>query len=864
MIPLLEILPNGEGTRVRRDRLEVLGALMQAPGVDPLFREEVIRVPPRHPVFWWQCEVEACECVARDAGFCTEHSQQWAHQRGHLARARFAETAEPVETSVGVEVHQCRVCRHRPASARSHGLCDRHRTMWLRAGRPLVEEWAARQGPFRSFGRCQVSACPELAQSPLGLCVAHRSRYPRDGSPGNAHLPTGWWRRLEPQGLPVPVFADDEVAFRRWCTTAGAVQRAGVVNLLGLQPLVRAEVQWVLFAHTQQRNAPRWTLSSLQHLVELCRAKQVASLFDLAPAAGGTPHLEGHADTRVRMVLREAVDGLRTIYYSPADTRDAGFLETDHFGRRFPDSRSFFDLSAVTQRWLRDLLWDHLAGLLQSPRCPRSRGPFDNYRRAVVALSAFLEVDAPDGGHDPAALGEEHAQRFVADQRHRARHGLASLGLHRSDGKPSTVTDITCRATFNHVRALAHRALETGATEQIGLPRTFVTALPVGGADPKRSRSPFSDELARALADEANLCRLAEVHDPNDRGLRDVWETIVLTGRRCSEVLGLRLDCIGRYRGLAMLWHDQTKVGRYDQAIRIPEHLYTRLDARRAITLARFEDRYGRPPASQERAAMALFPTHIRNQQFDRRLSYTTFNSAFRAWVDSLDVGPAVPHQARHTLATNLLRAGATLAHIRRYLGQVSDRMAEHYAHVAHSDLEDVLNAVWVAGPGSPAPGTVLSGEHPLSKDEALALALDLSRRSTPTEGGFCTFQPVVSGGACPWNLDCANCDKFVLSGADLLYWRRKQEQWRTIAERAPDDATADYLHQVFEPTARAIDGLESALAGLGLLDEALALDLRRPQDYFHRLWSTGFRAAELGQIDPARARDDAKMTDPV
>jgi len=66
------------------------------------------------------------------------------------------------------------------------------------------------------------------------------------------------------------------------------------------------------------------------------------------------------------------------------------------------------------------------------------------------------------------------------------------------------------------------------------------------------------------------------------------------------------------------------------------------------------------------------------------------------------------------------------------------------------------------------------------------------------------------------------------MTGADLLYWRRKREQWHSLAERAPDDATADYLHSVFEPTARAIDGLEKALAGLGLLDDALALDMRR------------------------------------
>ncbi|WP_260868021.1 hypothetical protein [Streptomyces sp. SAJ15] len=96
--------------------------------------------------------------------------------------------------------------------------------------------------------------------------------------------------------------------------------------------------------------------------------------------------------------------------------------------------------------------------------------------------------------------------------------------------------------------------------------------------------------------------------------------------------------------------------------------------------------------------------------------------------------------------------------------------------------------------------------------------------------------------------MDRHNCDKFVLSGADLVYWHRKREQWRVLAERAPGGATADYLHQVFEPTARAIDGLEKALSTVGLLDETLALDLRRPQDNFGRVWSTAFRAHELSR----------------
>ena len=124
--------------------------------------------------------------------------------------------------------------------------------------------------------------------------------------------------------------------------------------------------------------------------------------------------------------------------------------------------------------------------------------------------------------------------------------------------------------------------------------------------------------------------------------------------------------------------------------------------------------------------------------------------------LDGLDLGGNVAHQARHTLATKLLAAGASLAHIRKYLGHVSDRMAEHYAKVSHSDLDDLLSAVWVAGPGSASPGELLSGSAaPISRQEAMTLALDLSRRSTPAEGGFCTWQPVVDGGACPWNLDC-------------------------------------------------------------------------------------------------------------
>ena len=55
------------------------------------------------------------------------------------------------------------------------------------------------------------------------------------------------------------------------------------------------------------------------------------------------------------------------------------------------------------------------------------------------------------------------------------------------------------------------------------------------------------------------------------------------------------------------------------------------------------------------------------------------------------------------------------------------------------------------------------------------------ARRRTPlptqhaAQGGSCTFQPVVDGGACPFDLDCENCDKFVMSSTGLRVSRSEE-----------------------------------------------------------------------------------------
>lgn len=435
MIPL-SLLPHDEGSRIRRDRLELVIALLNAPGFDPLFRDDVIAMPPLHPVYAWRCTIDGCGRVRRvGTNDCHTHFRQWQAAKSEgTSRADFLFRATPLLAKTGIDWGTCHICPDRPSRRRGSQLCTAHYDSWRkhrnrRGDAADYDQWLVRQEPLPGYGNCLVSVCPGVAETPMGLCAPHRlSYYSQRQRKRDALRAAG-----EEPGSP-DTQSDRNECFRRWCATEDPHYRIGVVNLVGLRPLPRAEMQWGLWAHT-----------------------------------------------RTKMIIGEVTAGLRCVYYSPQDTKNAGFLETEHFGRRFPHTRSNYDLTAVPQRWLRDLLWEHLASILRSPECPRTRGPFDNLRRGCVEFGAFLEVDAPGGGHDPALLREEHGQRFAADLRHRARHGLASLGLKRTDGKPSTVTESVRGLVFNAVRRLLYGALESGEAARIGLDTGVIRSVPGGG-----------------------------------------------------------------------------------------------------------------------------------------------------------------------------------------------------------------------------------------------------------------------------------------------------------------------------------------------------------------------------------------------
>ncbi|WP_167197454.1 tyrosine-type recombinase/integrase [Brevibacterium pigmentatum] len=618
-----------------------------------------------------------------------------------------------------------------------------------------------------------------------------------------------------------------------------------------MESLASWELRYAIQARTEDPDGTKWDMTPMRKLIELMVNRRISSFMDLEVGIGQVRSL-GMNDSRADVIARGIVTYLRVFYSDVESSKEEGILYLDHFGHSIPGMLGTVDLRMIPQRWLRDAAWDYLRFRIEGPNPPRVRAILDTTRRSAIELGAFLEQHSQFRGHRPAELTASDAQSFVRDYRRRMQKGLPSRALKNSDGSSARITANTYRYVLNGARQILRHMVDNFQDESTGLSREFVVEFPFGtiNTGPQR-RAPLSDDTYRAVCDAANLDAFEQNFDASKLGLRDVWETILYTGRRASEIIRLRFDCLQELRGTKVLKFSETKVGLGETSIPIPEVLYQRLQGRQVISRSRIEARLGRSLTAEDEAKVALFPSNVRNPHCLKSISYGGYSSAFRDWITSLDLGPVVNHQARHTIATRLLRAGASTTHIKHFLGHVSERMTEHYVHIANEDLERTLMQVWVDGPGANHPGAATkervhpAGEGGSTVQTSTLTHIDLMKSSSPTEGGLCLYQPVVRGGECPWKLNCSGCKHFVMTGADLVYWRRKREQWLILAEAAPSDSAREYMHEVVEPLNRALKGLEVALRENGLLEEASNLDMRRPQNFFRPIWNHGYEVAE-------------------
>src|ERR1700683_3322539 len=159
------------GRGAGRDRLEILAALISSPSFDPLYRDDIIKIPGGHPIYRWECVVGSCE-RPRTGGsdLCSIHQRDWASQSGHgVGKAAFVAAAVGLERRTGAEEIACRICVKRPAAHNELRLCQRHLARWdLRqrtpGGAADFAQWVSEEQPCFSYGTCAAVVCPNLAE----------------------------------------------------------------------------------------------------------------------------------------------------------------------------------------------------------------------------------------------------------------------------------------------------------------------------------------------------------------------------------------------------------------------------------------------------------------------------------------------------------------------------------------------------------------------------------------------------------------------------------------------------------------------------------------------------------------------------
>ncbi|MGK8507258.1 tyrosine-type recombinase/integrase [Nocardia asiatica] len=630
---------------------------------------------------------------------------------------------------------------------------------------------------------------------------------------------------------------------------------------IGLQ----REIRYALHRHAGTARRTHWNAAGIQSVVDRLAAAEAQSLIDPIideiAAAPDIPRTE-------RRIWTHLPTAARTLVVSAEAAKAAGWFDPVLIGAPpFPDSqgsgvrRKPWRLNAIRQRWLRDLLWDHLSDRALGPtgRRPTS-GRIQLAVNGISLLSEILYQNRQDHGIDPHKLGKKDADMVKAtwDLWFQERIPLSTSS---GSNPPRFLTEVTRRSYMASIKRVLKESRERGrGTQDLD---TFILTLPEYPQPTRNPRPrPLSDEEFQLLVSPANLRALDDA-DTGNVGFSDIWITHAFQGGRISETRKLRLGCVGLI-GAAQpyIWRDIGKVGVIDYGLPCYLPVYQRLLRRQEITrgklraryrdeLQRLDDRGRQQLEATWDREMPLFPGLQRNPDLKLEVSSSTFHVAWTTWLQNLGL-KVTTHQTRATLATSLLNNGAPPALVRQLLGHFSEETLAHYANYSNDLMTRHLQQVWVSGPGMNKPGTVLLRPTALKVDNPASAAARIDLTVVPVEHGLCRYGPVVGGSRCPWEKNCSDgpegpCEHFVLTGADLAYWERKRDAAVHFAEGAPTDETRDYILSQWEPWESVLAGLREALDEHGLLEAAQKLDLRTPvHDYFDPLFSTGWPMSQL------------------
>ncbi|WP_280464543.1 tyrosine-type recombinase/integrase [Nocardia cyriacigeorgica] len=830
---------------------------------------EPIEFPPHHITYGWACRVEGCACTSNATDtrlLCIKHSRALTQVKGSISFEEFLASAEPYRARSGWALVRRSLCRVDgcPREIDLRRYCLRHSNSFDQAQRRGIGEhaWAADQNPLPPLQTCWIDRCVHDARisRTVGaqthtICSSHAQQVDR-WLQSHDRPPADWAGYFDYPYLVASV---------------SAPTARGQLSLIGLPVELQREIRYALHRYANNPRRTQWRPTALQEVVDALAAAGVRSLAEsayteLASSRQGNQRFE-------RRIWQNLPAAARSLTITADISRAEGWFDPLLLGAApFPDSqgprRTPWDLTGVTQQWLRDLLWDYLSdeALKPSGKRPCSGGINDRIT-GIALLSRILEHNRTDHGIHPEMLRKTDAQavKQTWDLWFGEQIPLPTVSAFTRERVLSEAT----RRTFTAAACIVLRlSREKGRT--VAQLDPFIFNLPEYPAPPKKPRPrPLTYDDFQLLVNPDSLRQL-DALDEDNLGYSDIWLAQAFQGGRISETLGLRVGCIGLV-GAAQpyLWRDIAKVGIIDYGMPCYLPVYERLLRRQEATRARLRFRYreqlaelgDRGRAQVEAswdALMPLFPGTTLNPDLTLEISQSWFRQIWTRWFEHLGLTSITTHQTRATLATSLLNNGAPAALVRQLLGHFSEEALAHYANYNSDIVARHLKQVWAASPGMNKPGTILLRPGDLTTENPADAAARIDLTVVPVEHGLCRYGPVVGGATCPYGKNCSEgpkgpCEHFVLTGADLAYWERKRDAAAHFAEGAPSDEARDYILRQWEPWEPVLAGLREVLDELGLLEAAEKLDLRTPvHDYFDPLFSNGWRVAHLSPSPPS------------
>jgi integrase len=832
-------------------------------------KTEPIVFPAHHPTYAWACLVDGCNSMLRDSYpglLCALHFREYKRVKDSLPIEDFIRDAKPLGGhGLGWALKRkpaCTICGS-SREALCSGYCPSHWTVldYSKRRGKTEEAWRRSQRRLPSHPACSIPKCvhdgdrrAELGDSSeLQICISHREQWKK------------WLKNVgrQPGSDSWDLFVVSP-AVRDSVTT---VDTRGRVVLAGLPNRLQCEMRYGIYRHAGNARRTQWQPRDLQKVVDSLVKARVRTLSDPALADLARIVAKSAGERRIWADLPVAA---RSLSVNAEMAKSEGWFDPIIVGTKpfhgtqgQENRRKTWSLNAISQRWLRDILWDHLHNEALKPAGKRATsGSVYTRITGLALLSLILRQNRADHGNDPTKLAraDAWAVKQTWDLWYREQIPIPT-GLQEST-RLTTLVERTRHRYMSGIRIVLNEH-RTKQDCDLGLD-SFILALPEYPTAPKAPRPrPLSFGDFQRLVDEQNLSSLQAL-DAEDVGLVDIWLAQAFQGGRISETLKLRLGCIGLV-GAAQpyIWRDITKANAVDYGMPCHLPVYQRLLRRQSVTRTKLRARYAPELAAlDERGCaqleanwertMPLFPSSVRNPDLLIELSQCWFRSVWTEWFEELGLSGITTHQTRATLATSLLNNGAPAALVRQLLGHFSEESLAHYARYNDANMIHHLRQVWAAGPGMGKPGIILLRPNEFTAGDSPAVSARIDLTVVPVEHGLCRYGPVVGGKTCPFDKNCTNgplgpCEHFVLTGADLAYWERKREAAYHFAEGAPNDEAREYILDQWHPWEPVLTALREALDELGLLEEAEKLDLRSPvQDYFNPLFSTGWAVTEL------------------